>query len=239
MRVPLLAVMIAVTVAAAGGALWLTMRRIAPRELSLPSIPPDIQVRFDRITVRGRAEGGRRWELEARSVELTRDQSLTRLDGLRHATLYAGDKPQLSVRAAWAKLESPSRNMELGGGVEVTSPAGLMLRTDRLLWRAQDERLDTGGAVEMRIGDTAVRAPRAYYLARSESLVCEGGVRIKQGPNYLSGERLTADLGAETLEIAGDVRMRMRVAEGQEFAGTEGPLGAMQGLLEKVPKEGR
>jgi len=230
---------IALTLLAAGAGLWLTARRIAPEQPLQPPVAPEIQVKFERITVRGRAQGNRRWELEADSIELTKDHSLTRLEGLRRATLYAGDKPQLSARAAWAALRSPSRDLELGGGVEVTSAQGLRLRTDSLRWRAEQERLVSAGPVEMAMGDTSIKAARAYYLAQQERIICDGGVKIEQGQNHLTGEKLTADLRDQTLEIAGGVRMRLRVEEGREFSGTEGPLGAMKGLIEKAPKEGR
>ena len=229
---------IALAVIAGGLGLWLIARRIAPERPPESPVAPEIQVKFEHITVRGRAQGDRRWELEADSIELTRDQSLTRLDGLRRATLYAGTKPQLSARAAWAALHSPSRDLELGGGVEITSPQGLRLRTDAVRWRADQERLVAAGPVEMTMGDTTVTAPRAYYLAAPEQIICEGGVRIRQGRDHLTGDKLTADLRDQTIEIAGGVRMRMRVAEGREFSGTAGPLGAMKGLLEKAPKEG-
>jgi LPS export ABC transporter protein LptC len=229
---------IALTVAAAGAGLWLTAHRITPAPPQ-PPVAPDIQAKFERITVRGRAQGDRRWELQADSIEVTKDQSLTRLEGLRQATLYSADKPLLSVRAKWANLRSPSRDMELGGGVELKSARNLVLRTDSLRWGAAQERLASAGAVEMAMGETEIRAARAYYLARPEQIVCDGGVRIRQGENFLAGNKLTADLRAETLEVAGGVRMRMRVAEGREFTGAEGPLGAMKGLLEKAPKEKR
>jgi len=230
---------IALTVTVAGAGLWLTARRITPEPRSQPPVAPNIQAKFEGITVRGRSEGDRRWELEADSIEVTKDQTLTRLDGLRRATLYSGAKPLLSVRAKWANLRSPSRDLELGGGVELKSSRDLVLRTDSLRWGAAQERLVSAGAVEMAMGDTKVRAARAYYLAQPEQIVCDGGVRIRQGENFLTGSKLTADLRAETLEVAGGVRMRMRVAEGREFSGNEGPLGAMKGLLEKAPKEAR
>jgi LPS export ABC transporter protein LptC len=238
MRTALWAV-IALTAAAAVGGLWLTASRIAPEAQPRLPVAPEIQIKFDRITVRGRAEGDRYWELEAKSIEVTRDQSITRLEGLRRATLYAGDKPQLTARAQWAALRSPSRDMELGGGVEVESDAGLLLRTESLRWDAQRERLASAGPVEMELGDTRVTAARAYYVAEGERIVCDGDVQIRQGENYLTGEKLSADLRAETLEVAGGVRMRVRVEEGREFTGTEGPLGAMKGLIEKAPKEAR
>jgi LPS export ABC transporter protein LptC len=228
---------IVLTLLAAGGGLWLTARRIAPHAPPKASPEPQFQVKFDRITVRGRGQGNRRWELEARSIELSKDQALTRLDGLNRATLFAGDKPQLSARAAWAQLRSPSRDMEIGGGVEVRSAEGLVLRTDRLGWRARDERLACAGPVEMSVGDTRVKAARMAYLAQPEQIVCDGGVRIRRGSDQLAGQRLRADLRAQTLEITGDVHMRLRVAEGAEFKGAQGPLGAMKGLLEKAPKE--
>ncbi|UCH36517.1 MAG: LPS export ABC transporter periplasmic protein LptC [Armatimonadota bacterium] len=238
MRIALLAA-IALTAAAAVAYLWLTASRIAPEPQPRLPVAPEIQVKFDRITVRGRAEGDRYWELEAQSIEMTRDQSLTRLQGLRRATLYAGDKPQLFARAQWAALRSPSRDMELGGGVEVKSDAGLLLRTESLRWDAERERLTSAGPVEMELGETMVTATRAYYVADGEKIVCDGRVQIRQGENYLTGEKLSADLRAETLEIAGGVRMRLRVEEGRELTETEGPLGAMKSLLEKAPKEAR
>lgn len=224
-------------VAMAGGGLWLSARRIMHRQLPPPPVAPEIQVRFEHLIVRGRATDDRRWEIEAESVELTRDQRWTRLNGLRRATLYAGDQPQLSARAKWARLESPSRNMELGGGVEVTSPSGLVMHTAGVHWQADEERLDSAGPVHIAIADTTVEAPRFSYLAQREQIVCAGGVRIKQGPNHLCGDKLTMDLAAETLEIAGNVGMRVQVAEGRELAAVQSPLGAMQGLLETLPKE--
>ena len=230
-------VMIALTVVAAAAGLWMTARRITPEPAVNLPVAADIQVKFERITVRGRAKGDRRWELEARSVELTKDQSLTRLDGLRRATLYSGREPQLSARAAWAKLHSPSRDLELGGGVEVKSARGLTLRTDALRWQAKGERLTAAGPVIIAMGDTGVEAAQADYLAQNEQIICDGGVKIRQGNNYLTGRKLTADLRQDTLEVAGGVRMRLRVEEGREFTGTEGPLGAMKGFLEKAPRE--
>jgi LPS export ABC transporter protein LptC len=230
---------IALTVAAAVAGLWLTAHRIAREQPPSASVAPEVQVKFEHITLRGRAQGDRRWELEANSIELTKDRSLTRLTGLRRATLYAGSRPQLSVRAAWAALHSPSRDLELGGGVEVESAQGLRLRTDALSWRAEQERLVSAGPVKMAMGDTSVEAARAYYLAQQERIICDGGVKIEQGQNYLTGDKLIADLRDQTLEIAGGVRMRVRMEEGREFSGTEGPLGAMKGLLEKAPREAR
>ncbi len=232
----------AALIAAAGGGLWLTARRITSGHFPAVPLAPEIKVRFERVVLRGRAQGDRRWELHADSVQVTRDQRLTRLDGVRQATLYAGDKPELSVKAKWAQLESPSRDMELGGGVEMRSSRGLVLRTERLRWRAQQERLDSAGAVKLTIGDTrppepsgraSISAPHACYLAQRQQVVCDGGVTIEQGAGYLGGERLTADLAAQTLELAGGVRMRLRVSEGQELAGTVGPLEALPGLLDK------
>jgi LPS export ABC transporter protein LptC len=229
----------AIAIVAASAAFWLTARRITPEPPESPPVPPEIQVKFERITVRGRAEGDRLWELEARSIELTKDQKLTRLDGLRRATLLADGKPQLSASAKWAKLESPSRDIELGGGVEVRSDSGMALRADSLRWRASEERLVSTGPVTMDLGDTTVNAARAYYLAQPEQIVSDGGVKIKQGQNYLTGTKLVADLRAQTLEIVGGVRMRLRVNPSRDFTGSEGPLGAMKGLLEKAPKEAR
>jgi LPS export ABC transporter protein LptC len=237
MRLTFWAAVTALAVAAVGG-MWLTSRRIAPRELA-PLVAPDLQVKFERVTVRGRAGDDRWWELEAESVELTKDQRLTRLDGLRHASLYYGKQRQLTARAAWARLQSPAGDLELGGGVEVTSPAGLVLRAERLRWQARPERLDSAGPVTMTMGDTTVRAPRASYSARTQRIVCDGGVQIAQGRDRLRADRLTVDLAAETLELAGGVRMRARVREGRELAEGEGLLGAMPKLLEKAPREGR
>ena len=229
----------AIAVIAAGAAFWLTARRIGPETPLTPPVPPEIQVKFDRITVRGRAEGNRSWELEAKSVELTKDQRLTRLDGLRRAVLLSNGKPQLSASAKWATLESPSRDIELGGGVVVKSGSGMALRAGSLKWRAEEERLVSAGPVTIDLGDTIVNAAQAYYLAQPERIVSEGGVRIRQGENNLTADKLVADLGAQTLDIIGGVRMRLRVDTSRDFTGTEGPLGAMKGLLEKAPKETR
>ena len=238
MRVALWPAIIALTAATAAGGLWLTARRIAPRQAPSSPVSPDVEVKFERITVRGRAHGDRRWELEARTVELTKDRRLARLQGLRRATLYADGQPQLYARAEWAQLESPAGDIQLGGGVELTSPRGLVLRARSLRWHAEQERLDSAGPVEMEVGEAMVTAPRAYYLAAGEKMICGDGVEIRQQDSYLSGDKLTADLAAETLDIEGGVRMRLRVEDGREFTGAEGPLGAMRGLLEKAPKEG-
>jgi hypothetical protein len=163
----------------------------APRAASRAEEP---QVAFKKMTVRGWSAQELEWELSADRVEVSGDERTTVMKGLRRAALLHRGKPEIEASAGEVRLDNATRDLVLGGGVTLRTAGGLEVKAKALRWLAKDERLESVGPAEMRLGEARLTTPLALYEAARKRLICPQGVTVVSPNSTLRANRLVAEI---------------------------------------------
>jgi LPS export ABC transporter protein LptC len=219
-----------VVLVVAGRIFWAQRGRLLPSAVpramrpgvtapAAPEVPADLGLQFKDIKIVQRSGGQIEWELQAASVEVSKDERVTVLTGVRRAVLYRAGKPQATLSADRVRLNAATKNLVAEGHVIIqgqeAAPAdqpGVLLRTTRARWMDQEQKLVCPDPVQMQLGGRVFQAPKLYLLVRERRIVLPR-VKVTGPEGTLTADHLTADPEAETLEVEGNVRMRVRLDE--------------------------
>ncbi len=128
-------------------------------------------------------------------VEVSADElSVSQTDG---AAVFSGN-----VRVAQGDMKMTAGSMRIEYG---TDEDGQQRRISRLL---------ASGGVTLVTPSEAAEAEEAVYSIEDGSVILTGDVLLTQGPNAISGDRLTIDLASGSGNIEGRVRTILQAGEG-------------------------
>jgi len=124
---------------------FMNSRRIAfdGKSIKIPRIKADLEV--GNLFLTEEKEGTLQWELEARIAQCFK-KGKTLLEDLQ-VTLYGQDGRVVTLRGDRGRFDEKTRNMEVEGGVVVTSSDGLCLRTDSLQYDHSRREITTQAPV--------------------------------------------------------------------------------------------
>jgi len=160
-----------------------------------------------------RQDGKKLWEMTADRIIISKDRTVTKIQGLRNGTYFRDDEPLMSFRAKVLRLNSVTKNIEIDGEVQVTAYNGLLFTTDHVSWRAQRRVLICPGEITASLRKMLFRSKRLELYPDENRLICPNAVRVTIGASLLTGTRLVANLDTENVEIVGPITMRARVGE--------------------------
>lgn len=112
----------------------------------VPRIRADLEV--GSLLLTEEKEGTIHWELEARIAQCFKKGDRTLLEGLL-VTLYSQDGRVVTLRGDRAKIDEKTRDMEVEGGVVVTSSDGLCLKTSSLQYNHSRREITTEAPVRI------------------------------------------------------------------------------------------
>lgn len=153
--------------------------------------------------------------LEAPGLVLLAATASVEGDGLAQASqvratvlppAQASDRPSLTVEAPDSTWDLKARAVRFSGGVTVTR-AEVVLTCDELLVQyAGADRIESAlatGRVQVRQGERRASGDSALLTTADGSIVLTGTPRISEGPNELSGQRITLYLDDERVRCEG------------------------------------
>jgi len=143
------------------------------KPIKIPRITADLEV--GNVFLTEEKEGTILWELEARIAQCFKRSNRTLLEDLR-VTLYNRDGRVFTLRGDRGKIDEKTRDIEVEGGVVVTSSDGLCLRTNSL-----------------------------QYTHNRREITTEAPVRIDGRGVRISGVGLLMELGSERISILREV----------------------------------
>jgi LPS export ABC transporter protein LptC len=187
------------------GMAWYFWRDRAHNPVAVPQpVKPDqeIELRFHDAELRGRKNGVGHWSIRAKRIDVSRDQRYAYLKDHPTGTFYnikdwnpsQSDATAKSRSFDWsgkeAEYDSMSNNLMIKGNVVIRTDAKEELKTERVNFYSDDDKVDIPGKVTI-IGD--------------------------KGRPRISADKLDADLKLEVLSLQGHVKIDTVVGEGQQI----------------------
>jgi hypothetical protein len=140
-----------------------------------------IGIRFKGATLVGRSDGKKVWQINAKSIDISKDRRFATFTGLTHGLLLRDDKKVASLSA------------------------------DRVVYNILSRDVSTPGTAEMKIvNGPSFKVHKVYWSGRKSRLFCEGGVDAVIGASTMHGDRLTADLERKEIvatKVKGQIRL--------------------------------
>lgn len=155
-------------------------------------------------TERVRTRAGRvAWQFHAAQVELlTSGDYLIR--GLDRGEFLQQDQPELTFRADRARFEARTQNVTMRGAVRITSPRGLLVEAEEVVWYDAADQLVVPDVQRFEWQDpTTPERPAAVLL--TERLFLSPGRKLLTMPDPVTGEQGPHTIGAKAaaLELEG------------------------------------
>jgi len=116
------------------------------KRVEIPRITADLEVGNLFLTEEKR--GTVVWELKATTAQCFKEGNKTLLEDLR-VTLYNRDGRIVTLRGDRGRIDEKTRDMQIEGGVVVTSSDGLCLRTNSLYYNHSRREMTTEAPVEI------------------------------------------------------------------------------------------
>lgn len=159
-----------------------------------------IELRFHDVEMQGRKDGVATWTIQAKQVDVSRDQRFAYLKNQPKGTFFnlkdwSPKEGQERTRSFdWtsreAEYDSVSNDLIIDGDVDITTDANEKLKTNRLEFRAEEERVHIPGPMDM---------------------------KGEQGHPHIRADQADADLKLEVLDLKGRVRIETMVDEQQQI----------------------
>jgi LPS export ABC transporter protein LptC len=190
---------------AVGGMGWYFWQKRAHNPVAVPQPAKpeqEIELRFHDAELRGRKNGVGHWTMEAKLVEVSRDQRIATLKQDPKGTFFnikdwnpsQSDAPAKSRSFDWtgkeAEYDSLTNNLIIKGNVVIRTDAKEELKTERVNFYSDSDKVDIPGKVTI-IGD--------------------------KGKPKISADKLDADLKLEVLQLDGHVKIDTVVGENQQI----------------------
>jgi LPS export ABC transporter protein LptC len=131
--------------------LWANLRERKASEASekLPKIfNSGADMRLEKVRFVEDKHGQKTWELEANSVQQYQEQNIMVLEDVKVA-FYAKEGRTLFLKGKQGKVYQDSKNVELTGGVVLTSSDGYQLKTQSVSYQHAEKILSTPDPVEI------------------------------------------------------------------------------------------
>lgn len=159
------------------------------------------------ITVR--KDGVWSWHFDAAQIEPSPDGSQTFARKLSNGVLFRADKPVLRLRAARARLDNNTSNVEASGGVQAQASDANRFSVSSIVvrWNYALKTLSCPLAVEAQLRDFHFHAPRLDYNWESGDLTCAAPVELRAPGVEVKATRFKASTKTRLLELGGGTRM--------------------------------
>ena len=165
-----------VTVAAVAGLLvWRQAEEPAPAPVP---VADDSRPQLVSTRVVGRRQGDRQFELDASAI--ADDGDWIRIEAIEHGVLYREGEAFVTFTARQGRWHRESNDLVLSGDVVLVYEGRVELRTDRLEWRAAQERVVSPGPVELNAGEDVIRAASMEADLADEVVYLRGDVEIER-----------------------------------------------------------
>jgi lipopolysaccharide export system protein LptC len=190
-----------------GGAwlFWVSFHQGLPEQSTgEPGDESPLQLEFKGTSITG-YEGTRKlWEVSADKVEVAQSSPITSAQGHIKATLFdEKGKAFASITADFIRLNSVSKNLEVGGGVIVRTNTGLAVATDLARWMHSERKLYCPKSVVANTATIRVTAPRLTLDSEKERITCPGPVTASMPGLQLTGKGLSADSRLQQMDVKG------------------------------------
>ncbi len=153
-----------------------------------------------------RSKGKKIWELRAEKVTLSKDEQILKVEGLKKAVLYRKGKPALTATADRAVANNRTKNVTLEGNVRLVTSEGLLIKTDRVEWRARERKLLCPGPIIASTKDFTLSTYHVALYADKKLLVCPSPVKAwTPDGGRLKARRLKAELDKGIITLEGEV----------------------------------
>lgn len=171
------------------------------------------------ITVR--KDGVWSWHFDAAQIEPSPDGRQTFARKLSNGVLFRADKPVLRLRAARARLDNNTSNVEASGGIQAQAGDAnrFSVSSTVVLWNYALKTLSCPSRVEAQLRDFHFQAPRLDYNWESGDLICNAPVELHAPGVQLKATRFKASTKTRVLELGGGVSMTFdaRTARPQQW----------------------
>lgn len=112
-----------------------------------PRKPPAIVLLMKDTYFVGLGHGGRLWTVQADTVKIGQDRSITNLTDIHDGRVFDKGKVSLRVKAGSAVYNTFTKDLMLGGGVEITGGQGQRITGSGADWNSATKTLRSVGRV--------------------------------------------------------------------------------------------
>ena len=131
--------------------IWVNLHGKKPvQEQEVPSkiLTDGADARLEKIRFVEDKQGRKTWELEAKSIQQYQDQNMMLLEEV-NVTFFTKEGRSFTISGRQGKIYQDSKNVELAGGVVLTSSEGYRMKTQSISYRHSDKIVSTSDPVEI------------------------------------------------------------------------------------------
>jgi len=124
--------------------------QLAPRK------PPAVVLSMEGAYFVGLGHDGKQWSAQADRVEIGQNRSITNLTGIHDGKVFDNGKVALKIKAGNAVYDTFTRDLTLGGGVEIIGRRGQIITGAGADWNSTTQILRSKGPVGFRTKSSSV-----------------------------------------------------------------------------------
>ena len=147
-----------------------------PEQPTVQPLGEGTLARVEGFSYKRTLDGKSEWELEAKSAVYSDDRQIARFDEVE-ATFWGKDGNTVSMKGSQGQFHVESQDIEISGGVVLSSSMGYTMTTDSLDYSSATRMIETESPVVIR-GDSLVLSCKGLSLnIAEENISLEGGVK--------------------------------------------------------------
>ncbi|HEX2948675.1 MAG TPA: hypothetical protein VHV83_03760 [Armatimonadota bacterium] len=185
-------------------------------------VPPNVELRLDRVRFRGIANGKVVWEVIADHFDLSKDQMTFKVTGVKKVALLNGGKQELTISADSLDRNTITGDISITGSVTVTGN-DIFLRASQFNWSDRLQTLNIPLRLSAQLGDITVISDKgAVYNVMTSTLRSSGKIVLGFKGNLLRANGVTLDGRNQSFTMNGPITAEIVVADAQQWVEGKG-----------------
>ncbi|HID06089.1 MAG TPA: hypothetical protein EYP10_02965, partial [Armatimonadetes bacterium] len=134
---------IVLVIAISTAIVWHCSHRLRIVKSTKRKVAEDVRMELQHVKeLKIRKRGETIWELSIEVVKVNKARTRVQIKGLKRGIYYQNGKPLLEISAQHALWDMVTDDIEVWGGVTARTPSGLVIRTNKVMWRDSDAVLE-------------------------------------------------------------------------------------------------
>jgi hypothetical protein len=184
-------------------------------------VPPNVDMVYRKVRIRGVSNSKVVWEIEAERFETLKDRPLMRVTGLRRAAMLDDGQALLTLTGEGLEQNTVTSDLQFLGPVTVTG-LNTLIHAGPASWQAGREVLDLPGAFSAQVGEITVATTGGAYDLRAGLIRCPNPVTLTMGLNRLSAGSGEVQVTDQTFSLYNPVHAALSTTDAVAWlAGTK------------------
>lgn len=153
-----------------------------------PKKPPAVVLLMEGTYFVGLGHDGKQWSAQAEKVEIGQNRSITNLTGIHGGKVFDNGKVALKIKAGNAVYDTFTKDLTLGGGVEIIGRQGQIITGSGADWNSATQTLRSIGPVSVETKSSRIVTDALRVSLKDKELVMwnvQGRIKMNDFPSGL------------------------------------------------------